>query len=132
MDRNDVGVPQPGQMAGLLQEALHNSVEGRLARPQYFDSYLPAERLLQHKINDPHASTTQFADNLVILRQLGWRLVRASRARHDRLDFCQGVTKDGVPLNSLLELAAQVFRYFGVFSGQVGFDEILEVHSSFP
>src|SRR5258708_2221945 len=69
MDRNDIRVPQVRQVPRLVEEPFYQRPKRRFARPQHFDSDVPAQGLLPGQVYNPHSAAAQLAYDLVVTRQ---------------------------------------------------------------
>ena len=67
-DRDDVGMVQPGDDAGLAQEALQRPRVGLVLAAKHFERHAPPQAQLDRFVDDAHAAAAHFTHDAEPLR----------------------------------------------------------------
>ncbi len=133
-DRHDVGVMQPGRRLGLPPEPLQVIGVGQALEREDLQGHVPAQRLLDRLVDDPHAAAGHLAKDAV-LAQLPRRVavggrglgVRTGRRPADRTELLDHHHRgEQVPdLGGKLWVLAGVFGQAGPLAATEAFGEFV-------
>ena len=89
-DRDDVGMVQPGDDAGLAQEALQRPRVGLVLAAKHFERHAPPQAQLDRFVDDAHTAAAHFTHDAELLRwhsgegPVACAAARSARSVHGR------------------------------------------------